>query len=233
MSLPRVHRLLDAVGVAPSEGRGHARRVDGEIAVRLGRQIGAVPQGVDGFSRIDLLVLAAVSRAGLGLESTRAIARVAGVSPTAAGDSLRLMEERNLVQRRQRRIVQGRPRSIEFWQADIIHSAWTPELREAVSQVILRGAKPRSELLDPHTQPVRRVPGRFNHLFWNANLASLELPKDRDFIASRMMLADDPDAWAWATSNLPPASLTTAARIRGVTPRRKALIENLVSARGS
>lgn len=229
VSLPRAHRLLDAKGVPESAGRGRPRRVDRATAARLGREIGAVPLGVAGLSRVDLLALAAVSRAGLGLESARAVARGAGISPTTAGASLRRLEKRRLIRRCRRRIVQGLPRMIELWQADLASSAWTPQLRHAVSRVDLPVPRSPHEVAALPSASARCVPHRFAHFFWNADLASLSPDKDGDFIASRLMTADDPDAWVWAISNLPRDSLAKAANLRGVTPRRRALIENLVS----
>src|SRR5579884_1838729 len=82
VSVPRVHRLLDVEGVAPAGGRGRARAVSKRVADRVARRVGAVPVLPAGFDRMEMLVLAAVARAPLGLESARAVARVAGVSPT-------------------------------------------------------------------------------------------------------------------------------------------------------
>lgn len=225
VSLPRAHRLLDAEGVAPAAGHGHKRQVDPEVAARLVKGIGSVPQRVTGLDRVDMLVLAAVSRAGLGLESARAVARAAGVSPTTAGKSLIRLERRGLIEQRPRRIVQGNPRTANLWLVNLLGSAWTPEIAEVVSQVKLPEPQPGRPSKCP-----RRVPTRFAHLFWNTDLARVDTVKDSDFIAARMMAADDPDAWVWARSNLPMDSLRNAASLRGVTPRRRALIENLVRA---
>lgn len=225
VSLPRVHRLLDADGVAPAAGHGNKRQVDRDAAARLLKRIGSVPRRVAGFDRVDMLVLAAVSRAGLGLESARAVARSAGVSPTTASKSLLLLEDQGLIERRQRRIVQGKPRTVDLWRSTLTGSEWTPEITEAISRVVLPESGPERPLRRP-----RRVPARFTHLFWNADLARLDPVRDSDFVAARLMAADDPDAWAWARSNLPKNSLCKAATLRGVTPRRRALIENLLSA---
>lgn len=218
--LPRIHRLLDSEGVEAAAGRGRARHVDPAVEARLLRRIGAVPRAIADLDRIDMLVLAAVSRAGLGLESARAVARVAGVSPTAAVKSLRRLEALGLARRRQRRIVRGRPGTVELWTANPFDARWTPEIGEAVSQVVLpSGGRP--------APPPARVPPRFGHLFWNADLYDLDPIRDGDFVASRLVTADDPDAWAWAAGNLPPSSVAKAARLRGLSPRRRALIENL------
>src|SRR5213592_1613008 len=74
VSLPRLHRLLNSEGVPPAGGRGHQRNVSPEVARRLVHRIGAVPSLIGGYDRTDMLVLAAMARAPLGLASARAVA---------------------------------------------------------------------------------------------------------------------------------------------------------------
>lgn len=169
-----------------------------------------------------MLVLAAVTRAALGLESVRAVARAARVSPTAAGKSLEKLEHRGLVKTISRRVVQGRPRTLSLWfPGDAVDR--DPELAEAISRVKL----PDSARGESRGRP-RALPRRFHHLFWGGDPRRLDLRRDSDFIAFRLMAADDPDAWAWAVANLSRSSLRKAATMRGITPRRRALINNLV-----
>lgn len=221
VSLPRVHRLLDDEGVPPTRGRGHQREVDSAIGERLERRVGAVPVRAPGLSRTDMMVLAAVSRAALGLESVRAVSRAARVSPTAAGKSLKQLEERGLVKQVRRRLVQGRPRTVSLWQASS-KVMRTTDIAHAVSKVRLPDSKRRGV-----TARASKVPPRFHHLFWSGNPQHLDLKKDSDFVAVRLMNADDPDAWTWALANLPKSSIRKAAKMRGVTPPRRALISNL------
>src|SRR5437870_11912236 len=65
VSVPRVHRLLDAEGAPPAGGRGRRRSVTPRLVDRLVRRVGAVPVVLPGFDRVGMLVLAAVARAPL------------------------------------------------------------------------------------------------------------------------------------------------------------------------
>jgi DNA-binding Lrp family transcriptional regulator len=224
VSLPRVHRLLDAVGVPSAGGRGHARPADLAVATRLVNRIGAVPLAVAGFDRVDLLVLATVSRAALGLESARAVARVAGISPTTASASLHRLQGLGLVERRGRGIVQGGVRAVRLWIADLCQPTWTADILAAVREVRLPSGTHRG------SADARRVPPRFAHLFWNAPLRDMDVASNANYVASRLLQSDDVDAWVWAARRLPVESLRRAARGRGVTERRKALIHNLIAA---
>lgn len=75
------------------------------------------------------------------------------------------------------------------------------------------------------------VPERFAHLFWNADVASLDLERDGRFIASRLLMADDVAAWGWAVQHLSADALASVARLRHATPRRAALAINLAADR--
>jgi len=223
ISTPRAHRLLDREGIPPAAGRGHGRRVDAAVAARLACRVGAVPLIPPGFARIDMLVLAAVSRAALGLESARAVARRAGVSPTAASAALRRLVDRGLIIRRPRRLVQGGVRTADLWLADLLGPAWSPEVLAAVKAVHL----PAHQRAGPRLAP--RVPRRFGHAFWNADLPAIGTDRNADFVASRLLQLDEVEAWLWAACHLPAESLRRAARGRGFDARRRALVENLVA----
>ena len=239
ISLPRVHRLLDREGVAKAAGRGRAREVPAAVVERVIRKVGAVPIRIKGLSRTDMQVLAAITRTPLGMESHRAVARKAGVSPTAAGESLRRLSSRHFVERIQRREVRGVPRDLRLWVADYGSDAWNRETLAATAKVVLptRNAGPAaaqasasdSRLRSASGSSPRRVPRRFDHLFWNVNPRKLDPTGDSDFIAARLMGADDPSAWNWATANLPKQSLLNAARMRGVPSDRRSLIINLAN----
>jgi hypothetical protein len=61
------------------------------------------------------------------------------------------------------------------------------------------------------------VPRRFWHLFWNATPSKLPISENADFIASRMLLSQDPKAVAWAALNLPGSSIKRTAGLRHVS----------------
>lgn len=79
----------------------------------------------------------------------------------------------------------------------------------------------------------KQVPERFAYLFWNADVASLDIDRDGRYIASRLLMADDVAAWGWAVRHLSPDALASVARLRHASPRRAALARNLASARAS
>lgn len=224
VSVPRLHRALDAEGVPLAGGRGHRRLVPGAVARRLARRLGAVPQMLPGFDRTEMLVLGAVARAPLGLSSARAVARAAGVSPTAAGAALTRFQTEGLVVRRERRVVHGRVRRVCYWVADLLHPAWTAEVLRAANNVVL------PIRVEPEVPP-RRVPSTYGHAFWNVDPRSVDPRRHPDFVAARLLQLDDAGAWAWAARNLPARSLRRAARSRGVDAGRRALVENLLAAR--
>lgn len=222
VSVPRLHRLLDAEGVPPAGGRGHPRRVDRDVVRRLAGRIGAVPVFLPGFDRTDMLVLAAVARAPLGLASTRAVARAAGVSPTTAGATLARLQGLGLVTRRERRVVQGQVRSLRYWVAALLNPAWTNEVLAAANAVVLPVER------SPVSRPPR-VPPRFGHAFWNAALGKVDPAKDADFVAARLLQLEDAAAWTWAARHLPTRSLRRAVRARGVDAATKDTVENLIA----
>src|SRR5690606_17040874 len=96
ISLPAVHRALDDLGV-PRTGRGRARRIPDGTLEQLLASRGSTPQ--QGIPASELRVLAALSRAPLGLPSARGVASRAGLSPTSASRALRALEARQLVRR--------------------------------------------------------------------------------------------------------------------------------------
>ena len=224
VSLPRLHRLLDAEGVPSAGGRGHRRPVGSDVIRRLVRHIGAVPIVLPDCDRTDMLVLGALARAPLGFVSARAVARAAGVSPTAAGLALATFQARGLVRRRERRVVRGRVRLVRYWIADLPHAAWTRDVLVAANAV-----EPPTGA--PPAVPPRRVPPAYGHAFWNVDPRAIDPVRHADFVAARLLQLDDAGAWAWAARHLPARSLRRAGRARGVDAGRRALVENLIAYR--
>ena len=91
----------------------------------------------------------------------------------------------------------------------------------------------RIQLPDPLAgrPPPTRVPHRFWHHFWNADPRNLVLPGDAHYVADRLILSSDPEAWGWALDNLPVESLAKVAGSRGADPRSRAMIQNSIAAR--
>jgi hypothetical protein len=218
----RLHRAVAAGVVSPTRtSGGHLRFEPGDVEV-LARRLGVVPR-IAGLNREDVLVLAALARRPLGLRSARAVGRVAGVSPTAAGQTLIRLERAGLVRRRRRRVVRGAVTDLGIWEANVGDPRW-PELAPVLGRVVLPTHDER-----PADRPAS-VPAWLRHLFWNADVSRLEVDRDAAFIAGRILSSDDAQAHAWAAATLPAGALERAAVIRGIEPRRAALARNLAAA---
>lgn len=214
LSLPAAHRALDTLGI-PRAGRGHTRRVpDGTLESLLAAR-GSTPQHETPAA--ELRVLAALSRAPLGLPSARSVAIRAGVSPTTASQTLHALEDRRLVARVPAELARGRATRELRWKAAT--TAWPEPLRSGVRRTRL----PRA----PRTEKVSTtLPRSLHHLFWNADVTTLSPASDGSYMAGRLLEAPDIRAWRWALEHLSPADIATAASRRGVNPRTRALVEN-------
>lgn len=177
---------------------------------------------------MQMLVLAALARAGLGLESVRAVSRVAGTSPTTTATALSVLEAKGLATRQVRRVVRRVPRTATFWSANFLGDAWTERVASANRRVILPADPTKAGRGRAATRRDRRVPARFAHLFWNIDLSDVDTTRDADYVASRMLGADDVAAWMWAVDHLPESSLRRAGQIRGMPPGAYGFVENRV-----
>lgn len=218
----RVHRAVAQGHARPATtAGGHLRFAEADIE-RLERRLGRAPK-IEGLNREQVLVAAALLGRPLGLRSARAVARVAGVSPTTASHALRRLLDLGLVRRRRRLAMLGVATEVEVWEVDLTNSRWA-ELAPALAETVL----PRQ-----HRPPATdgRVPGWLRHLFWNADVRRLEPSWDAAYVAGRIIASEDAQAHAWAAVNLPGAAFLAAARMRGVPPRRAALARNLAAER--
>jgi predicted transcriptional regulator len=220
----RIHRAVTAGVVRPTSTRGgHLRFTPGDVAV-LERRLGKIPR-LDGLSREAGLVLAALARRPLGLRSARAVARAAGVSPTAASRALKLLQREGLVERQKRRVVLGRVVDVEVWRVNVAHRRWQ-QLGPVLDSVVLPDRW-------VHEMSDRKVPGWLRHLFWNVDVDRLDVNRDGAFIAGRVLASEDAQAHAWAATTLASDAFLAAASQRGLDPRRVALARNLAARSGS
>src|SRR6266542_4967098 len=190
---------------APARSRytsdAHGRlRFGAEAVDELRRRWGAVRR-VPGLSRETAMVLAALSRRPLGLDSARAAARAAGVRPTTAARALRELAARGYVEQRVEQVVEGRVRDVTVWSVRWGSPEWL-----AVASDIGRCVLPTARRI---ARP-RRVPRRLGHLFWNVDLAELDVERDGRFIADRILRHDDPQALAWMAVTLRPSDIEAA-----------------------
>ena len=75
------------------------------------------------------------------------------------------------------------------------------------------------------------MPARLAHVFWDEDLARLDIERDAVLIADRILRAEDPEALVWMSRALPRAAIERASRSRGLDPRRARLGRLLAAAR--
>jgi MarR family len=202
-----------------------ARRPNGRFAFtsvqadRIRRALGVTPQ-VDGLSRSETVVLAALRSAPFGLVSTRAAGRRSGLAPTSAGRALESLLAKGLVERAAETIAVGRTRETIVWRANVAHPRWP-----AIDTVLDRVRRPeRRRCAD------RYVPRRLRHLFWNTARDQLDLSRAGPYIARRLLLTMDLQGLAWGSQALAASDWEEAARGRGLDARARRLAQNLAGA---
>jgi hypothetical protein len=207
-STPRVLRAFADAGVAPPAGRRARLTAEQvrELRARLGETL------VDGLSRTEALVAAALARAPLGLASQRALAQRAGVSPTAAGSAIRSLHEK--------RVLPGR----RAHRARVIRADYaSPEWRRVAAD--LARVSPPRRARARHRSP--RVPARLDYLFWNTADSQKDTLQAGGYIARRLLAAEDPEGLAWGAEHLRAVDWRHAAATRGIAPAARALARNL------
>lgn len=217
LSLPAVHRLLDKHGV-PSFGKGATRAVPRELLTAARHERGAVPVVPSGFTKSQVKVLAALSRAPFGLRSARAVAARAGISPMVASRELKILEAQGFAREQDRTVAAGRARVDTFWTTNL--ATWSTEVMLAVNSTV----PPQRE--DVVRKQAARIPQRFAHLFWNADFSTLDMHSDGSFIAGRLLTSPNIEAWVWTMENLAPASIDSALIRRGIPAAARALVSN-------
>ncbi len=200
-----------------------ARRPGGRVRLskrqleELRVELGVVPR-VDGLSRVETRVLAALARAPRGLVSVRAVARRAGVSPTAAGAAVRSLSRRGLVRKEREWVASGRARELELIRAEVTAADWT-ELAPQLAAVALPTG--------PKEPRPTRLPSRLRHLFWNADPSRIDVRTQGGYLAERLLSTGDLDGLAWGRQALTRADWEQAARNLGLSARERALAQNL------
>lgn len=220
-SVPRIWRAIKATGVEPIEfGRG-ARLTDRDVATLRGH-LGYAPT-VEGFTREDMFVLAAMSKRPLGVRSARVVARIASVSPTTASRSLAKLMAAGLVVRRTVRRVEGRVVDVEIYDLNMPSAEWDA-VADRVREVVLPAPKPRPR--------PKRVPHYLWQHFWNHSSPSrISLPEDENYVAARLLLSRDPEALAWAATHLSADAIRYVTKLRGVDERERSALLSLAEGR--
>jgi DNA-binding MarR family transcriptional regulator len=215
--MPRLRRAIRDLGIIPTR-QGSELLLDAAQYAALLKRLGFAPQ-LDGLTREEMFVLAALNLHPLGLRSMRAVARAASVSPTTASRAVTHLRSMGILVMSTERVVEGEARDVSVTRIASLSPAWI-DIAPAVRQVVLPERCER-------TAPAKAVPQRLWHHFWNAEPSKLRLPSDADYIAARLLRSDDPQALSWAASHLDEASISKVAQLRGVDDRRRSLILHL------
>lgn len=170
-------------------------------------------------------MLAALARAPLGLRSGRAVARAAGVSPTAAIRALRDLADLGLAELHSETVAEGAARNAEIAYLNLAHERWP-----ALAPQLARVQPPQPA--QPRVVPPG-IPSRLRHLFWNAPVGDIVPAEHGAYIARRVLLEGDTQALAWAAAVLDADAWRTAAGGRGIDPQHRALAENLATSAAS
>ncbi len=170
-------------------------------------------------------MLSALDLSPFGFRSARAAASAAGVSATTAAKALPVLVASGLVTESTKPMLDsGRVTRGTVYEANRTSDEWRSACDDIRSTHLPDSRK--------STEP-KLVPRRFWHLFWNASPLKLPISEHADFIASRMLLSQNPQAVAWAALHLPARSIANTAKLRHVSAGDRAWLKNLARAMSS
>jgi len=218
-SVPRVKRALERLDLPVERGRGGRVGIGRETFERLAAELGTVSP-LEGRSRVEAAVLAALDKAPLGLVSTRAVARRAGVAPTSASRAIERLIDDGLIDRTPVHVAAGRARRMHLLTASRSSPTWR-RLAPALGRIEPRRRRPPAD---------DEVPARLRHLFWNVAARQLDVRQSGGSIARRLLRTGDPEGLAWGAANLSAADWEHGAAARGLDPRMRRLARNLAAA---
>ena len=182
---------------------------------------------VTGLSRTEAMVAAALARSPLGLVSQRAVARRAGVSPTAAGRAIASLHEKGLVRIDERVLPGRRAHGARMIHADYASPAWQHVAGELARVRPPQGAGAGAARVSGTSS---RVPSYLDHLFWNTAESQRDTLRAGGYIARRLLQSEDPEGLAWGAESLRAKDWEHAAATRGIAPAARALALNLAVA---
>lgn len=171
----------------------------------------------------DLSVAAALSRRPFGLRSARAVARLAGLSPTTAGRALRRLQRAGIVHQRADQVAEGNVREVRVWTIDWRSPTWHAIAGEVGKLSVATVAEESTAGATSTRRVARRIPARLAHLFWNADLATVDPTAHGAYVATRILRSDDCQALGWLARSLAPEHIRLATTGRGLERRRVVL----------
>ncbi len=178
------------------------------------------------LSNEELKVLSVLWVRPLGLRSERDVARQAGLDPAKALVVLQELERREMVDHREITIAEGRAKQVRVWVLRIIPNWITEEIASAIHANL--PPNEISKLMQGANN--ERVPARFSHLFWNADLSKLNLSDHAVSIAQSVLEHYDVEALSWAIRSIPAEAFTKVAnQKRGCNPRIRKLAANIAA----
>ncbi len=214
-SVPRISRAIERLGIDARQANGRLAFTPHQ-AERLRDALGVSPV-LPGLTRTQVRVLAALRSAPFGLVSARAVARRAGLSPTATGRALGALLGFGLVSRTEEVLAAGRARKATIWRANPTHPRWAE-----IDRTLTTVKTPKRD-----TKTDVRVPPRLLHLFWNTAPSQLEVRTAGPYIARRLLREMDVQGLAWGAATLTKEDWLRAARARGLDPKTRRLGKNL------
>jgi hypothetical protein len=219
-SVPRVVRAAERLRI-PARQPNRRFAFTPSQAEQVRRELGVVV-GADGLSRTEIVVLAALRNAPLGLVSIRAVARRGGISPTAGGRALRSLLGKGLVTKTREIVAAGRAREMTAWRANLTHPRW-PSLEPILQQVRHPSQRSRRD---------EKVPPHLRHLFWNTAPEQLDVRSAGSYIARRLLRAMDLQGLAWGAKTLSAEDWLGGAKARGLSSGTRRLAHNLAEGAG-
>jgi hypothetical protein len=222
-SIPRVVRVAGRLGI--ERGANGRLALTPAQAAQLRDELGFVLE-IEGLSRSEVMVLAALRGAPLGLVSSRAVARRSTLSPTAAGSALHRLLDEGLVTRTNEVVAAGTAREMAVWRANVMHPRW-PALSGLLDRVEFPGKSDGDRRTRSDAE--RQVPRHLRHLFWNTAPEQLVVDTSGPHIARRLLRTLDLQGLAWGAETLHAEDWRAGARSRGLDPSVRQLARNLAA----
>jgi DNA-binding MarR family transcriptional regulator len=189
ISLPTLHRAASSLPGVQRDSRRRLR-IGSAALVELRGRFGVLPR-LEGLTRAQVQVLAALSRHPRGMVSAREVAKAARLSPTATSRALRVLEHQSLVTRLPTVLFDGRVRRRQVFAVNWHCPGWL-----AVAPIIGRVSLPeaRREL---RSGP--RLPSRLAADFWTGEWRSIDVLDNPVAVARRILneASYDPEAIAY------------------------------------